>query len=202
MPIVDTMEGEQIRACAEAGIVPMVPKPNTSPAQARGFWDKTMFVHEPETDTYRCPAGAQLQKRFARVEGRKLISVYFNQKACSACASRPLCTAGKEEAHTNDGSTRPCSNAMERRLQAMPEAMAVRRCTVEHVFGTIKGWMGATHFPNARPQDVSTEASLAILAYNIKRAVAVVGVASTLKSDNGVNGANARNGSSLRDEPQ
>ena len=40
-------EGEQIRACAEAGIVPMVPKPNTSPAQARGFWDKTMFVHEP-----------------------------------------------------------------------------------------------------------------------------------------------------------
>lgn len=65
-------EGEQIRSCAEAGIIPMVPKPNTSPAQARGFWGKTMFVHEPETDTYRCPAGQHLQKRFARVEGGKL----------------------------------------------------------------------------------------------------------------------------------
>ena len=81
-------EGEQIRSCAQAGIIPMVPKPNTSPAQARGFWGKTMFVHEPQTDTYRCPAGQQLQKRFARLEGGKLISVYFNQKACGACPSR------------------------------------------------------------------------------------------------------------------
>jgi hypothetical protein len=56
-------EGKQVRACAEAGIVPMVPKPNTSPAQARVFWDKTMFVHEPETDTYRCPAGAHPRRR-------------------------------------------------------------------------------------------------------------------------------------------
>lgn len=68
-------EGEQSRACAEAGITPMVPKPNTSPAQALGFWGKAMFVHEPKTDTYRCPAGAQLQKRFARVEDGNLISV-------------------------------------------------------------------------------------------------------------------------------
>ncbi len=53
-------EGEQIRSCTEAGIIPMVPKPNTSPAQARGFWGKAMFVHEPATDTYRCPAGQHL----------------------------------------------------------------------------------------------------------------------------------------------
>ena len=177
-------EGEQIRACAETGIVPMVPKPNTSPAQARGFWDKTMFVHEPETDTYRCPAGAQLQKRFARVEGGKLISVYFNQKACGACASRPLCTAGKEK-RIRRWEHDAVLDAMERRLQAMPEAMAVRRCTVEHVFGTIKGWMGATHFRTRGLRNVATEASLAILAYNIKRAIAVAGVASTIKAKTG-----------------
>lgn len=152
-------EGEQIRACAEAGIVPMVPKPNTSPAQARGFWDKTMFVHKPETDTYRCPVGAQLQKRFARVEGGKLIGVYFNQKAYSACASRPLCTAGKEK-RIRRWEHEAVLDAMERRLQAMPDAMAVRRCTVEHVFGTIKGWMGATHFRTRGLRNVSTEASL------------------------------------------
>ncbi len=177
-------EGEQIRACAEAGIVPIVPKPNTSPAQARGFWDKGMFVHEAETDTYRCPAGAQLQKRFARVEGGKLIGVYFNQKACSACASRPLCTAGKEK-RIRRWEHEAVLDAMERKLQAMPEAMAVRRCTVEHVFGTIKGWMGATHFRTRGLKNVATEASLAILAYNIKRAIAVAGVASTLKAITG-----------------
>ena len=88
-------EGEQIRSCAEAGVIPMVPKPNTSPAQARGFWGKPAFVYQPETDAYRCPVGAQLQKRHATVEAGKLINVYYNQKACGACASRPLCTAGK-----------------------------------------------------------------------------------------------------------
>jgi hypothetical protein len=177
-------EGEQIRSCAEAGIIPMVPKPNTSPAQARGFWGKAMFVHEPETDTYRCPAGQQLQKRFARVEGGKLISVYFNQKACGACVSRPLCTAGKEK-RIRRWEHEAVLDAMERRFEAMPEAMAVRRCTVEHVFGTIKGWMGATHFRMRGLKHVATEASLAILAYNIKRTIAVAGVPSTLKAITG-----------------
>ena len=90
-------EGEQIRSCAESGIIPMVPKPNTSPAQARGLWGKATFVHEPETDTYRCPTGEYLQKRHATVEAGKLINVYYNQKACGACTSRPLCTAGKKK---------------------------------------------------------------------------------------------------------
>lgn len=76
-------------------------------------------------------------------------------------------------------------DAMERRLQAMPEAMAVRRCTVEHVFGTIKGWVGAIHFRTRGLKNVATEASLAILAYNMKRAIAVAGVASTLKAITG-----------------
>lgn len=59
---------------------------------------------------------------------------------------------------------------MERRFEAMSDAMAVRRCTVEHVFGTIKGWMGATPFRMRGLKNVATEASLAILANNIKRA--------------------------------
>ena len=128
---------------------------------------RVVFVHEPETNTYRCPAGAHIQKRFARVEGGKLIGVYFNQKACGACVSRPLCTAGKEK-RIRRWEHEAVLDAMDRRLQAMPEAMAVRRCTVEHVFGTIKGWMGATHFRTRGLKNVSTETSLSILAYNIK----------------------------------
>jgi transposase len=177
-------EGEQIRSCADAGIIPMVPKPDTSPAQARGFWGKAMFVYEPEADTYRCPAGQHLQKHHATVEAGKLIKVYYNQKACGACASRPLCTAGKEK-RIRRWEHEAVLDEMERRFEAMPDAMAIRRCTVEHVFGTIKGWMGATHFRTRGLKNVATEASLTILAYNIKRAIAVAGVASTLKAVKG-----------------
>ena len=55
---------------------------------------------------------------------------------------------------------------------------------VEHVFGTIKRWMGATHFRTRGLKNVTTEASLTILAYNIKRAIAVAGVGTTLKAIN------------------
>jgi transposase len=177
-------EGEQIRACAAAGITPMVPKPNTSPAQARGFWGKQAFIYQPDTDTYRCPAGQQLQSRFAREEAGKLINVYFNQKACGACSSRSSCTAGKEK-RIRRWEHEAVLDAMERKLDAMPDAMAIRRCTVEHVFGTIKGWMGATHFRTRGLKNVTAEASLAILAYNIKRAIAVAGVGSTIKAITG-----------------
>ena len=143
-----------------------------------------MFVHEPETDTYRCPAGQHLQMHHSTVEAGKLINVYYNQKACGACASRPLCTAGKEK-RIRRWEHELVLDEMEHRFDAMPEAMAVRRCTVEHVFGTIKGWMGATHFRTRGLKNVATEASLTILAYNIKRAIAVAGVTSTLRAITG-----------------
>lgn len=162
-------EGEQIRSYAPAGIIPMVPKPDTPPAPARGLWAKVMFVYGPETDTYRCPAGQHLQKHHATVEAGKRLKVYYNQKACSACPSRPLCTAGKEK-RIRRWEHEAVLDEMERRFKAMPDAMAVRRCTVEHVFGTIKGWMGATHFRTRGLKKVATETNLTILAYNLKRA--------------------------------
>jgi transposase len=57
----------------------------------------------------------------------------------------------------------------------MPEAMLVRRQTVEHPYGTIKAWMGSTHFLTRTLKRVSTEMSLHVLAYNLKRMIAIFG---------------------------
>ena len=65
---------------------------------------------------------------------------------------------------------------MQARLDRMPEAMGVRRQTVEHPFGTLKAWMGATHFLTRTLPKVRTEMSLHVLAYNIKRVIAIIGV--------------------------
>jgi transposase len=65
---------------------------------------------------------------------------------------------------------------MQDQLDRMPDAMAVRRQTVEHPFGTLKAWMGATHFLTRTLKRVSTEMSLHVLAYNIKRVIAIIGV--------------------------
>jgi len=66
--------------------------------------------------------------------------------------------------------------AMEERLARRPELMQLRRSTVEHVFGTIKSWMGATHFLTRGLANVRTEASLQVLAYNLKRVISIVGI--------------------------
>ena len=64
---------------------------------------------------------------------------------------------------------------MQARLERMPHAMRVRRRTVEHVFGTLKDWMGRSHFKTRGKERVATEMSLHVLAYNMKRAIAVLG---------------------------
>ena len=72
-------------------------------------------------------------------------------------------------------------DAMQRRLDQQPEAMTLRRRTVEHVFGTLKHWMGSTHFLMRRLRNVATEMSLQVLAYNLKRVINILGIAKTMK---------------------
>lgn len=65
---------------------------------------------------------------------------------------------------------------VQQRLDRKPEAMTLRRRTVEHVFGTLKHWMGSTHFLTKTLANVSTEMSLHVLAYNLKRVMRVLGI--------------------------
>jgi transposase len=65
--------------------------------------------------------------------------------------------------------------AMQSRLDQAPEMMRIRRQTVEHPFGTLKSWMGATHFLTRTLDRVSTEMSLHVLAYNLKRVLRLMG---------------------------
>jgi hypothetical protein len=66
-------------------------------------------------------------------------------------------------------------DAMQERLDRKPSAMRIRRATVEHPFGTLKAWMGATHFKTRTLEKVRTEMSLHVLAYNLKRMIQILG---------------------------
>ena len=70
----------------------------------------------------------------------------------------------------------------QQRLDRKPVAMTLRRCTVEHVFGTLKYWMGSTHFLTKTLPHVNTEMSLHVLAYNLKRVIAIFGISKTMKA--------------------
>ena len=71
---------------------------------------------------------------------------------------------------------------MQRRLDRKPETMTLRRRTIEHVFGTLKHWMGSTHFLTRGLEHVGTEMSLQVLAYNFKRVIQLLGMAKTMRA--------------------
>ena len=166
--------GEEILSCTRAGITPLVPKPLTSPAKAEGRFGKQDFVYEPENDTYRCPAGEKLTRRFASVEKGMTIHVYWTTR-CANCALKAQCTTGRER-RIRRWEHEAVLDAMEERLRARPDAMQVRKSTVEHVFGTLKGWMGATHFLTKGLKTTAAEMALHVLAYNLKRVIGILGV--------------------------
>ena len=167
--------GAQVLACEQVGVVSICPRPLTSGAKADGRFGKQDFAYQPETDTYRCPAGETLTRRFSTVEQGLTLHGYATPACRSRCTMKPRCTTGIER-RIKRWEHEEVVEAMQARLDRWPDAMRLRRRTVEHVFGTLKDWMGRSHFKTRRLQNVATEASLHILAYNIKRAIALRGV--------------------------
>ena len=165
--------GEEIVACEAAGVIPIVPKPLTSGAKGAGRFGKQDFSYQPETDTYRCPAGEQPIWRYTTVEHGLTLSRYWSSN-CGACAMKAMCTS--KQRRITRWEHEAVIEAMQRRLDSMPDAMRVRRSIVEHIFGTIKDWVGRDHFVTRRLPKVATEMSLHVLAYNLKRAAAVLSI--------------------------
>ena len=165
--------GQEVLACEPLGVTPLVPKPLTSGAKARGRFGKQDFIYRPDEDVYRCPAGESLSRRFTALEDGMNIHIYWTSN-CAGCPLKGRCTSGKER-RIRRWEHEGVIDAMQARLDARPDAMRIRRATVEHPFGTLKAWMGATHFKTRTLDKVRTEMSLHVLAYNLKRMIAILG---------------------------
>jgi transposase len=169
---------QQIKSCADSGVAAILPKPTTSNAKAEGRFDKSDFIYIAKDDEYQCPAGERAIYRFTAEQDGLQVRRYWSS-ACPQCPMKAQCTPS-----TNRRITRweheSVLEAAQRRLDRMPDAMLVRRCTVEHVFGTFKHWMGYTHFLTRRLPIVSTEMSLNELAYNLKRVLSIIGFEKTM----------------------
>jgi len=173
--------GDQVLACENTGVLPCVPKTLTSSSAKRGLFSRQDFVYDAEKDHYTCPAGEHLTRGLVRSDRRGDIDQYRHLTACFTCPLKPKCTPDKLKRIKRWKHERVL-DAMQARLDRMPDAMGVRRQTVEHPFGTIKAWMGSTHFLTRTLKRVSTEMSLHVLAYNIKRVIAILGVGPLLQA--------------------
>ena len=166
--------GDQVLACEGTGVLPIIPKTQTSNNPNRGLFSGADFIYDVEHDHYTCPAGQHLTKGKVRSDRRDDMDHYRNLSACEACVLNSRCTTDKHK-RVKRWLHEGVLDKMQARLDRLPEAMTIRRQTVEHPFGTLKAWMGSTHFLTKTLDKVRTEMSLQVLAYNMKRMISIFG---------------------------
>lgn len=173
--------GAEIKACLDAGITPLVPRPVTSANAALGLYTKDDFRYEPVADAYRCPAGALLTYRTTTVELGRTIKNY-RTRACTNCGLKARCTRNKEGRKLTRWVHEELLEAMAQRLRAQPEVFAQRKCLAEHPYGTMKRSMDQGYFLLKGLAKVRGEFSLTTLAYNLKRVIKLLGVPRLLEA--------------------
>ncbi len=169
--IADTgyMNGEQAQACEDQKITPVVPMPAVVNPGASNLYPKTLFVYDKSTDTYRCPAG-ELLSRYKRDQKAK--TDYYWTHACRGCVMKLKCTEGKRRSIARswyaDAAERAHQRAQDRSF------MRLRSAIVEHPFGNLKAMMPGGFLLRTLPK-VQGEMALAVLTYNLKRTLSILG---------------------------
>jgi transposase len=167
--------GEQLIACAAAGITPIVPKPATSMNAKRGLFTKAQFRYDAVRDEYDCPAGEHLAYRRSRIDRGGRTQRDYTTAACRLCAVRARCTQSTQRVirrWEHEGQL----EALERRVTDRPDARTLRHQLSEHPFGSMKRWMDQGYFLLRGLVKVRGEFSLTVLAYNFRRVINLVGM--------------------------
>ena len=168
--------GVDIKNSQDKGMAVLVPKGDTSASEKKGIFNRSLFKYDAKKDVYICPANKELTYRFTSFEKKMNLRRYFlDIFTCRACNLKPQCTTGKGQRKIIRWEHEDKIESMEALMASTPDSMLIRKQTVEHPFGTIKSWMGSTHFLTRRFKNVSTEMNLHVLAYNLTRMIKIKG---------------------------
>jgi len=172
-------DGKEVLACEGIGVTPYVPSRSPQAPRPRAA-SASRTSSTCRRRRLSLPGRETLTRRFTSVEDGMNLYVYWTTK-CAGCPLKQQCTSAKER-RIKRWEHEAVIDAMRERLDRRPDAMRIRRATVEHPFGTLKAWMGATHFKTRTLDKVRTEMSLHVLAYNLKRVVAMLGPQSLIEA--------------------
>jgi hypothetical protein len=167
--------GEQVKQCDEAKIQAYIPQPHTSRNQHKGLFTKDDFRYDKERDSYWCPQGEELTFRF-ETEEKGRATRYYATRACGSCPIKTQCTENKGGRRITRWADEQVLELMAERVRAHPALMKQRKELIEHIFGTMKRSMDQGYFLLRTRKKVAAEMSLTVLAYNLKRVIAIMGV--------------------------
>jgi len=162
--------GEFLHWLAEREITPYMRTRESAKRKNSPFYGPESFTYQPESNSYRCPAGEQLN--YVGLNVRNRAHAYIGSaKRCGACSQKPQCTSGRYKylaIHRDE-----LARQRARELANTPEfAYAQRqRKKVEALFAELKNQIGLRRVRLRRLKFVQEQFFLAAAAQNIKRLV-------------------------------
>lgn len=166
------VNGQQAQACEERGITPVVPGRKAANTHGNDLYSNSQFVYDSASDTYRCPAGAILRRTLSL---RSQQADRYETDACEQCPLKAQCTKGTRR-RIERSWFKGAAERADQRARDNPRLMRLRGATAEHPFGNLKAMLGG-RFSLRTLAKVAGEMALAVLTYNLKRAVSVLGAA-------------------------
>lgn len=166
--------GEQAQRLSEQGVTVSAPNPDRKNHRHK-LMPKSEFRYEGATDTYRCPAGESLRLERSDRSGRRI----YSTGACGGCAIKTQCTRAARR-HIVRHPYQAALDAMHERVAQRPELMRLRAAIVEHPIAGLKRLTDGGRFLLKGIQKVTAELALAATAYNLRRVINILGVATLL----------------------
>ena len=168
---------QQFAKCKKDNIIPIVSKADRSFLAVTKEYEKARFKYDEIQAGYICPQGHLLKAYHHRKEYAQETDIkrYQNFEACSNCSVRDKCSNGKKGRTIQDRPFQRIADEVDRRTEQCADMYKIRKQTVEHPWGTIKRAMGFSYFLTRRTENVRTESLLHFLAYNMKRAINIIG---------------------------
>lgn len=167
-------KSEDLKTCQEMGMEPHLPAVENSPSERAGLYGKNDFRYEAEKDIYHCPGGHELSRRRQMEDKGRVLHCYDNVTACGGCSLKARCTRSGHRT-VSRWEHEASVERMTAAVAANPGKLALRKTLIEHCWGTLK-WLLPGGFLVRGKVKVGGEVSLAHFGYNLKRALAVVGL--------------------------
>lgn len=167
-------ERNNLKRCNDDHIRAFVPRPRHLHNEELGLYTYKDFTYDLDHDHFQCPAGQILTAKKAAIRRGLVETVYYNLPACRKCHRKSLCTKSKRYRSLRRWVDEPILEEMKQRMIDNPHIIKRRKEIVEHPFGIMKNWMGHQHFLTRGLNNTSTEISLLVLAYNLRRVFNIV----------------------------
>ena len=160
--------GTEIKKCVDEKLTILIKKAKANNQTKDNEYRKERFIYDADKDIYICPASQEL-RFFENTSKNGLKYKRYKCSNCNNCPKKNQCTTSTTGRNLQRWEHENILEEVRDYTLANNEVYKLRRCIVEHPFGTVKRTLGYSYFLRKELDNVNAESASMFIAYNLKR---------------------------------